>query len=58
MKTKSMKKLIFGGFIALSVFSCGEATEEGEENHDHTEEGMTDEETEEAIGAAEVINVL
>ena len=53
-----MKKLIFGGFIALSVFSCGEATEEGEENHDHNEEGMTDEETEEAIGAAEVINVL
>lgn len=52
-----MKKLLFGGFIALSVFSCGETTE-GEENHEQTEEEMTDEEIEEGIGAAEVINVL
>lgn len=52
-----MKKLIFGGFIALSVFSCGDAKENGEENTDDTEE-MTDEEMEEAEAVVDVMNTL
>ncbi len=41
----------------MSIFSCGEPTE-GEENSDHTEEGMTEEEIEEAEGIVDAINTL
>lgn len=51
-----MKKLLFGGLIAMCAFSCGEETKD-EEGTDQTEE-LTDEEKEEMEGVVDIIDAL
>ena len=49
-----MKKLLFAGFITLSVCACGEATEHEDDNN-QTEKTQDDKEAEEAVDALHVL---